>query len=44
MQPGDVVKTWADTNKLEQDFNYKPQVDLSDGINSFVTWYKEYFK
>ena len=44
MQPGDVVKTWADTNKLEQDFNYKPQVDLSDGINSVVTWYKEYFK
>ncbi|MDR6301789.1 NAD-dependent epimerase [Mesonia maritima] len=43
MQPGDVEKTWADTTTLENDFNYKPNTLIQDGIRSFVSWYKDYY-
>jgi len=42
MQKGDVVKTYADTTKLERDFGYKPSTKLSDGIEKFIKWWKEY--
>jgi UDP-glucuronate 4-epimerase len=44
MQPGDVVSTYADTNDLIKDFNYKPNTNLTDGINEFVNWYKGFYK
>ncbi len=44
MQPGDVEKTWADVSGLEKDFNYKPQTDITTGVNHFVNWYREYYK
>jgi len=40
MQPGDVHKTWADTEKLERNYSYKPKTVLIDGIQEFVDWYK----
>lgn len=43
MQPGDVEKTWADTEALEQDFNYKPTTEIKEGIQNFVDWYKGYY-
>ncbi|WP_127844444.1 NAD-dependent epimerase [Psychroflexus aestuariivivens] len=43
MQPGDVEKTWADTKALEQDYNYKPNTDITYGVGKFVDWYKGYF-
>lgn len=43
MQDGDVVSTFADTSGLMNDFNYKPDKDLSDGISEFVAWYKEFY-
>ena len=42
MQKGDVVKTYADTTKLERDFGYKPSTKLNDGIEKFIKWWKEY--
>ncbi|HLS30413.1 MAG TPA: GDP-mannose 4,6-dehydratase [Flavobacteriaceae bacterium] len=42
MQKGDVSTTWADTTKLQKDFDYKPQTDLQEGVNSFIEWLKEY--
>ena len=42
IQPGDVVKTWADVNALAEDFNYAPNTSVNDGIQRFVKWYKEY--
>lgn len=44
MQDGDVVSTYADTSGLMHDFNYKPDTKLTDGINAFVTWYKEFYR
>jgi len=43
MQAGDVVSTYADTNDLIKDFDYKPDTKLSDGIGKFVVWYKEFY-
>lgn len=44
MQPGDVETTYADTSKLEEDYGFKPNTPLSDGLNKFVKWYKDYYK
>jgi len=44
MQPGDVIKTYADVNELEKNYNYKPSTKIEDGIKKFVSWYLKYFK
>ena len=43
MQDGDVVSTYADVSGLMNDFGYKPDTNLSDGIGEFVKWYKEFY-
>lgn len=43
IQPGDVVSTYADTNDLIKDFDYKPDTKLADGIGEFVKWYREFY-
>ena len=43
MQDGDVVSTYADTSGLINDFDYKPDTDLTDGISEFVEWYKNFY-
>jgi len=43
MQPGDVVKTVADTSKLRA-LGWSPTVDIDEGIQKFTEWYKEYFQ
>lgn len=43
IQPGDVVSTYADTNDLIKDFDYKPDMNLADGIGQFVDWYKSFY-
>jgi len=42
MQPGDVVRTFADTSRFEKDFNFKPSTAIADGIKSLYAWYKDY--
>lgn len=44
MQPGDVVRTYADTTAIERDFGFKPSTSLETGLGEFVSWYKNYFK
>lgn len=43
MQPGDVVSTYADTNDLIDNFGYKPDTQLADGIGEFVKWYRGFY-
>ena len=43
MQDGDVVSTYADVSGLMNDFNYKPDTKLVDGIEEFVKWYKNFY-
>jgi len=44
MQDGDVVSTYADVSDLINDFGYKPDTPLAEGIGAFVTWYKDFYK
>lgn len=44
IQPGDVVKTWACTEKLHQTSGYKPIVPIQKGVKLFVDWYKGFYK
>jgi UDP-glucuronate 4-epimerase len=43
MQPGDVLKTWADTKELNL-LGFKPNTSLDDGVRKFVEWYLDYYK
>lgn len=40
MQPGDVEATYADVDSLKRWTGKEPMVNLTDGINRFVAWYK----
>ena len=44
MQDGDVESTYADVSGLINDFGYKPNTKLDDGIFNFVKWYKEFYQ
>lgn len=43
MQAGDVPITYADTSALEEDFGFKPNTSLRDGLRAFSKWYKEFY-
>ncbi len=43
MQPGDVLRTYADVSDLERDINFKPSTSIEDGLQKFVEWYEEYY-
>ncbi len=44
MQPGDVAKTWANVDDLIRDYDYSPNTPLKKGVDSFIAWYKKYYK
>lgn len=43
MQPGDVLRTYADVSDLERDIDFKPSTSIEEGLQNFVDWYKEYY-
>ena len=43
IQPGDVESTYADTSELMQDFNYKPDTPLDNGVSEFTKWYRKFY-
>jgi UDP-glucuronate 4-epimerase len=43
MQPGDVLRTYADVSDLERDIDFKPNTSIEEGLGKFVDWYKEYY-
>ena len=43
MQPGDVPVTYADTQALQEDFDYCPKTDLRTGLRNFAQWYQEFY-
>ncbi|MDU6115963.1 MAG: NAD-dependent epimerase [Paeniclostridium sordellii] len=44
MQPGDVVRTYAETSDLEKSINFKPSVSIEEGLEKFANWYKEFYQ
>lgn len=43
MQPGDVPRTYADVKELMLDVNFKPSIEIEEGIQNFMNWYKAYY-
>ncbi len=43
MQPGDVPVTYADATALEEEFGFKPEINIRDGLRRFAEWYKKYY-
>ena len=43
LQPGDVYRTWANTEKLQKDYDFRPVVPLSEGVKAFVDWYRSFY-
>jgi UDP-glucuronate 4-epimerase len=44
IQPGDVLKTYADISGTEKDFNFQATTSIEDGVKKFVSWFKSYYK
>ncbi len=44
IQPGDVPESFADIDKSTEMLNYKPSIDINEGIPRFIEWYKNYYK
>ena len=44
MQAGDVPITYADSGGLEEDYGFKPSIDIRTGLKEFCTWYADYYK
>ena len=42
MQAGDVLTTYADTEKLQQAVGFSPNTSLEEGLIQFVDWYRSY--
>jgi len=41
MQPGDVVRTYADIDAAAGDFDYRPRTSIDEGVPRFVAWYRD---
>ncbi len=44
MQPGDVPVTSADITESTRDFGFQPRVNIAEGLERFVAWFREYHK
>ncbi len=43
LQPGDVPSSHADVTDLSEDMGYMPNTPIQDGINNFISWYKDFY-
>jgi len=44
MQPGDVKQTYADINRSKIKLGYNPKINIKEGIENFIKWFKKYEK
>ncbi|MDP5033254.1 MAG: protein CapI, partial [Paraglaciecola sp.] len=44
MQDGDVPATYADIDDLQDAVAFKPETSIIDGMQSFVDWFKAYYR
>ena len=42
LQPGDVKNTFADISSSIEKLEFNPKTNISEGITSFIEWYKNY--
>ena len=43
IQSGDVIKTYANTEKLQNWIDYSPSTSIEEGVELFINWYKDYY-
>ena len=43
MQPGDMVRTMADTRRAAEAFGYAPRTPIETGLPPVVAWCRDYF-
>ncbi len=43
MQAGDVTMTYAESEKLEIDYGFKPRIGIRKGLQKFCEWYALYY-
>ncbi|ARN84121.1 GDP-mannose 4,6-dehydratase [Candidatus Nucleicultrix amoebiphila] len=43
MQPGDVKETIAHIKDSTDDFGFKPETSIKQGVPNFVNWYRDYY-
>ena len=41
---GEVIKTESDTSLLEEWVNFKPMIDIENGVMNFIEWFNSYYK
>lgn len=44
MQDGDVPATEADVTALEESFGYRPKIQVEEGVQRFVDWYRAFYR
>ncbi len=44
IQPGEIEKSEADNTSLYEDFDFKPTVNVEEGVRNFVKWYRDFYK
>ncbi len=44
MQKGDVKDTWSDISLIQSLNGFQPKIKISQGIENFVNWYRQYYK
>ena len=44
LQPGDVISTEANVDKLENWIKFKPKISIQEGVKIFSEWYIDYLK
>lgn len=44
LQPGDVPDTEADVSELFDAVGYTPQIEVEEGVERFVAWYRSYYE
>lgn len=44
LQKGEVIETHADVTALAREFDYHPKTSISEGVERFVKWYRDYYQ
>lgn len=42
MQPGDMLRTYADIDSIRADHGFQPTTSLDEGVRRFVQWYQQW--
>lgn len=43
MQKGDIENTLGDLNETKKFIKFNPKIDIKEGMESFINWYKFYY-